>query len=127
MLVFLVTGVTLACFRQHGTTPDAMEKLMSCVRNGTRLSLTSFNSRVGKGSSTHDVLDGLMRKLSMSDVVAVGNNSSRDTQGAGWWYVVKDEVSVEWDRNATRIVSIFAEKKVENLVASSWMLLLTGR
>ena len=34
----------------------------------------------------------------MSDVVAVGNNSSRDTQGAGWWLVVEDEVSVEWER-----------------------------
>ena len=30
-----------------------------------------------------------------------------------------------WDE--IEIVSIFAEKKVENLDASSWMLLLTGR
>ena len=43
----------LACFRQHGTTPDAMEELIGCVRNGTELSLTYFNSHVGNGSSTH--------------------------------------------------------------------------
>ena len=76
---------------------DAMEELMSLVRNGTALSLTSFNSRVGKGSSTKDVVGDLMSKLWMSDVVAVGNNSSRDTHGAGWWSLVEDEVRVEWD------------------------------
>ena len=87
---------------QHGTTPDAMEELMSVVRNVTALSLTSFNSHVGKGSSTQDVIGDLMSKLWMFDVVAVGNNSSQ-------------------------FVAIFAEKKVENLDAISWMLLLTGR
>ena len=77
--------MTLAYFRQHGTTPDAMEELMSLVRNGTALSLTSFNSHVGKGSSTQDVVGDLMSKLWMSDVVAVGNNSSRrDTHGGLW-------------------------------------------
>ena len=35
-----------------------------------------------------------MSKLWMSDVVAVGNNSSRDTHGAGWWSVVDDKTSV---------------------------------
>ena len=89
--------MTLACFRQHGTTPDVMEELMSLVRNGTALSLTSFSSHVGKGSSTQDVVGDLMSKLWMSDVVAVGNNSSRDTHGAGWWSLVEDEASVEWD------------------------------
>ena len=89
--------MTLACFRQHGTTPDAMEELMSLVRNGTALSFTSFNSHVGKGSSTQDVVGDLMSKLWMSDVVAVGNNSSRDTHGAGWWSLVEDEASVEWN------------------------------
>ena len=84
-------------FRQHGTTPDAMEELMSCVRNGSTLSLTSFNSHIGKGSSMQDVVGELMNKLWMYDVVAVGNSSSRDTHGAGWWSVVEDEVSVEWD------------------------------
>ncbi len=38
-----------------------------------------------------------MSKLWMSDVVAVGNNSSRDTHGAGRWSLVEDEASVEWD------------------------------
>ena len=76
---FLGTEVTLACFRQHGTTPDAMEELMGCVRNGSRLPFTSFNSRVGKWSSTQDVVGDLISKLRMFDVVAVGNNSSRDT------------------------------------------------
>ena len=89
--------MTLACFRQHGTTPDAMEELMSLVRNGTALSLTSFNSHIGKGSSTQDVVGDLKSKLWISDVVAVGNNSSRDTHGAGWWSLVKDETSVERD------------------------------
>ena len=55
--------MTLACFRQHGTTPDAMEELMSLVRNGTALSLTYFNSHVGKGTSTQDVVGDLMSKL----------------------------------------------------------------
>ena len=81
--------MTLTCFRQHGTTPDAMEELMSLVRNGITLSLTSFNSLVGKGSSTQDAVGDLMSKLWMSDVVEVGNNSSRDTHGAGWWFVFK--------------------------------------
>ena len=89
--------MTLACFRQHRTTPDAMEELMSSARNGTTLSVTSFNSHVGKGSSTQDVVGDLMNKLWMSDVIAVGNKSSRDTHGAGWWSVVEDEASVEWD------------------------------
>ena len=89
--------MTLACLREHGTTPDAMEELMSLVRNGTTLSLKSFNSHVGKGSTKQDVVGDLVSKLSMSDVVAVGNNSSRDTYGAGWWSVVEDEASVEWD------------------------------
>ena len=66
---------------------------MSLVMNGTALSLTSFNNYVGKGSSMQDVVGDLMNKL--SDVVAVGNNSSRDTHGAGWWSLV--ETSVEWD------------------------------
>ena len=75
---------------------------MSLVRNGTALSLTSFNSHVGKGSSTQDVVGDLMSKLWMSDVVAVGNNSSHYTHGAGWWSLVedkmrRDETSVEWD------------------------------
>ena len=86
--------MTLACFGQHGTAPDAMEELMSLVRNGTTLSITSFNSHVGKGSSPQDVVGDLMSKLWMSDVVAVGNNSSRDTHGAGWWSVVDDKSSV---------------------------------
>ena len=94
---FLGTGVTLACFRQHGTTPDAMKELMSYVRNGTTSSLTSFNSGVGKRSGTQDVVGELISTLWMSDVVEVGNNSCRDTQGAGWWSVVEAEVSVEWD------------------------------
>ena len=59
----------LACFRQHGTTPDAMEELMSLVRNGTMLSLTSFNSHVGKGSIRQDVVGDLMSKLWMSVIV----------------------------------------------------------
>jgi hypothetical protein len=74
-----------------------MEELMSLVRNGTALSLTSFNSHVGKGSSTQDVVGDLISKLWMSDVVAVGNNSSRDAHGAGWWSLVEDETCVEWD------------------------------
>ena len=89
--------MTLAYFRQHGTTPDAMEEFMSLVRNGTALSLTSLNSHIGKGSSTQDGVGDLMNKLWMSDVVAVGNNSSRDTHDAGWWSLVEDEASVEWD------------------------------
>ena len=89
--------MTLTCFRQHGTTPDDMEELMSYIRNGTTLSLTSFNSHVGKESNTQNVVDDLMRKLWMSDVVAVENNSSRDTHGAGWWSVVEDEANVECD------------------------------
>ena len=96
-MAFLGIRVTLACFRQHGTTPDAMEELMSLVRNGTALSLTSFNSLIGKGPSTQEVVGDLMSKLWMSGVVAVGNNSSRDTHGAGWWSLVEDEASVEWD------------------------------
>ena len=40
-------------------------------------------------SSTPDVVGDLTSKLWMSDVVAVGKNSSRDTQGAGWWSVVE--------------------------------------
>ena len=87
--------MTMACFRQHGTIPHAMEALMSLVRNGTTLSLTSFNSHVGKRSSTQNV--DLMSTLWMSDVVAVGNNSNRDTHVAGWWSLVEDEVRVEWD------------------------------
>ena len=70
---------------------------MSLVRNGTALSFTSFNSREGKGSSTQDVVDDLMSKLWMFDVVAVGNNSSRDTHCVGWWSLVEDDASVEWD------------------------------
>ena len=70
---------------------------MSLERNGIALSLTSFNNHVGKGSSMHDVVGDLMRKLLMSDVLAVGNNSSRDTRGAGWWSLVEDEASLEWD------------------------------
>ena len=89
--------MTLACLRQHGTTSDAMEELMSSVRNGTTLSLTSFNTHVGKGSSTQDVVGDLMSKVWMSDVVAVGNTSSRDTYDAGWWSMVEDEASVKWD------------------------------
>jgi hypothetical protein len=73
-----------------------MEELMSYIRNGTTLSLTSFNSHVGKGSNTQDVVGDLMSKLWMSDV-AVGNNSSRDTHGAGRWSLVEDEASVEWE------------------------------
>ena len=81
---------------QAGTAPDAMEELMSCVRNGTKLLLTSFNSHVGK--ATQDVGE-LMSKLWLCDVVAVGNNSSRDTRvlDCGLWSVVKDEVSVDWE------------------------------
>ena len=86
--------MTLTCFRQHGTTPDAMEELMGLVRNGTAFSFISFNSHVGKGSSTQNVVGDLISKLWMSDVVAVGNNSSRDAHGAGQWSLVED---VEWD------------------------------
>ena len=75
--------------------PYAMEDLVSCFRNGTRLSLTSFNSHVGKGSIAQDVVNELMSKLWISDVVAIGNNSCRDTQGVGWWSVAKDELRVE--------------------------------
>ena len=89
--------MTLACFRQHGTTLDAMEELMSLVMNGTALSFTYFNSHVGKVSSMHDVVGDLMSKLWMSDVVAVGHNSSRNTHGGEWWSLVEDEASVEWD------------------------------
>ena len=70
---------------------------MSLVRNGTTLSLTYFSSHVGKGSRTQDVVGDLMSKLWMSDVVTFGNNSNRETHAAGWWSVVEDEVSVEWD------------------------------
>ena len=87
------------CFRQHGTTPDYMEDLLSCDRrNGTKLSLTSYNSHVGKGPSMRSVVGDLVSKLWTSDVVAVGHNSSRDTQGTGWRSPVdEDEVSVEWE------------------------------
>ena len=69
---------------------------MSLVRNGTTLSLTTFNGHVGKGSSTQGVVGDvgdLMDKLWKYDVVAVGNNSSHDTHSAGRCSV--DEVSVE--------------------------------
>ena len=70
---------------------------MSLVRNGTALSLRSFNSHIGEGSNTQEVVGDLMSKLWMFDVFAVGNNSSRDTHGAGWWSLVEDDASVEWD------------------------------
>ena len=87
----------LAYFRHYGTTPYAMEKLNSRVSNGTTLSLTSFNSHAGKGSISRDVVGDLMSKLWMCDVFAVGNNSSCDTYGAGWWSVVEDEENAKWD------------------------------
>ena len=64
--------MTLACFRQHGTTLDAIDELMSRVRKGIKVSLTSFSSYVSKGSSTHDVVGNLFSRLQMSDVVAAG-------------------------------------------------------
>ena len=66
-----------------------------------------------------------MNKLWVSDVVAVGNSSNCDTQGAGWWSVVKDEV-VKNGNNCHTNCLIYAEKKVDNLDASSWVLLLAG-
>ena len=72
-----------------------MEELMNCIINGTKLSVTYFNCPVSKRSSTQDVVGDLMNKLWMSDVVAVGTNSSRDTHGAGWLSVVKNEANVE--------------------------------
>ena len=44
--------MTLACFRQHGTTLDAIDELTSHVRKGIKVSLTSFSSHVGKAGFT---------------------------------------------------------------------------
>ena len=60
--------MTLACFRQRGTTLDAIDELTSGV---IKVSLTSFSSHVDKGSSAHDVVvDDLLTRLRMSDVAA---------------------------------------------------------
>ena len=61
--------MTLACFRQRGTTLDAIDELTSRIRKGIKVSLMSFSSHVGKGSSVHDVVGDLLGRLRMSDVV----------------------------------------------------------
>ena len=52
---------------QHGSTPGAMEELMSYVTNGTKLSkkksLTYFNSHIGNGPSTHYGVGALNRAI----------------------------------------------------------------
>ena len=58
------------CFRQRGTTLDAIDELTSHDRKGIKVSLSS---QVGKGSSAHDVVGDLLSRLRMSDVVATGN------------------------------------------------------
>ena len=67
---------------------------MSSCLNGTRLSLTFINRHLN-GSSMQNVFGDLMNKLWISAVVAVINNSSRDTPVAGWCSVIKDEGSLE--------------------------------
>ena len=59
------------------------------------MSLTSFSSHVGKGSSAHDVVGDLLSRFRMSDVVAAGSEGSCDPQGVGCWSVSVMEVSVD--------------------------------
>ena len=65
--------MTLACFRQRGKTLDAIDKLKNRSWKCIKVSLTSFSSYVGKGSSAHDVVGDLLSMLRMSDVVAAGS------------------------------------------------------
>ena len=46
---FFKTGVTMACFMEHGTTPDVIDELIRCVRKGARSSAICFSSHVGTG------------------------------------------------------------------------------
>ena len=50
-----MTGVTMACFMERGTTPDVIDELIRCVRKGARSSAMCFSSHVGTGSSAQDV------------------------------------------------------------------------
>ena len=86
--------MNLGCFRQRGTKLDAIGELASGVRKGINVSLTSFSSHVGKGSSAHDVVGDLLSRLRMSDVAA-GSERSCDTQGVERWSVIVMEVSVD--------------------------------
>ena len=55
MVCFFMSGVTLACFREVGTTPELREELMVAVRNGRMSGAMVWRSGEGNGSSWHVV------------------------------------------------------------------------
>ena len=48
---FLMSGVTLACFREVGTSPELREELTVAVRNGRISGAIVWRSGEGSGSS----------------------------------------------------------------------------
>ena len=68
---FFNRGATSACFMQRGTTPDEMDELINCARNGANPSVTCFSSDVGNGWSAQDVISDLSMSLRISVINVV--------------------------------------------------------
>ena len=112
---------------QRGTTPDEMEQLINCVRNGANPSATCFSSHVGNGSSARDVVGDLVMSLRISDINAVANVCTRGTLGLCCSSASKLGVTAELLHTVARIISIFAEKKLAKQFASSCVSWFCGR
>ena len=54
---FLMIGVTIACFKDTGNSPDVKDKLIIAVSGGVIGDIHCFKSHVGITSREHDLFE----------------------------------------------------------------------
>ena len=83
-MLFLMIGVTIACFKDMGNSPDFKDKLIIAVSGGSIRDIHCFKSHVGITSREHDLF-GSLQIIIFTSSSDTGLNSVRT---AFWFRVV---------------------------------------
>ena len=76
---FLSSGITRACFKEIGNTPDFIDKLHRRDMTGAIIFERRLSNQVGIGSRQYDLHGGVLRSLTISSTVTGSKLLNGDT------------------------------------------------